>query len=377
MGTVGMASEDRRPWCLEPFTTLESKVYGPWGLCCRSKPLPYTPKTHSPLEHFNSPTMQRIRKNMLEHNITDEIKNLCQKCVMHEKVGIVSRREQKRETPLSSVNWEVLIEDDALRFETVEVKLFGNLCNLKCKMCDPIYSSSIAAERRKNGEWTGPVHFDMWKEFDGEDTLMFYEDMKKILPNTLYLKFTGGEPMMNSGIVDFLEWCYANGYSDDITLEIITNGTRINNDLLNYAKNFHSFHATVSMDGIFDVNDYQREGSEFETIDQNIEVLREYGMVSINAAITALNVTNLDELEMYARVKGVALDMTSIVTSPSYLQVNVLPPKYRQMLLDTQKYQFNVSVALQDPEWNEDLFTILLKKHPEILSLLPELEDYV
>lgn len=372
-----MASEDRKPWCVEPFSTLESKVYGPWGLCCRSRPLPYTPKTHSPLEHFNSPTMQRIRKNMLEHNVTDEIKNLCQKCITHEKAGVVSRREQKRKTPLSSVNWESFIEDDDLRFETVEIKLFGNLCNLKCKMCDPIYSSSLAAERRKSGEWTGPVHVDMWKEFDAMDTIVFYEDMKKILPNTLYLKFTGGEPMMNSGILDFLEWCYVNGYSDTVTLEIITNGTVINRDLLNYAKNFHSFHATVSMDGVFDVNDYQRDGADFVTIDQNIEVLREYGKVSINAAVTALTVSNIVELEIYANAKGVDLDMTSIVTTPSYLQIKVLPTKWRQMLLDTQQFPYNIKAALQDPEWPEDLFVILLKKHPEILDLLPELEDYV
>lgn len=372
-----MASKDGKPWCIEPFTTLESKVYGPWGLCCRSRPLPYTPKTHSPLEHFNSPTMQRIRKNMLEHKVTDEIKSLCYKCIAHENSGIESRRQQKREAPLSTANWETFIQDNNFRFETVEVKLFGNLCNLKCKMCDPIYSSSIAAEQKKNGNWSGPVHFDMWREFNNVDTLKFYEDMKKILPNTLYLKFTGGEPMMNSGIIDFLEWCYANDYSNLLSLEIVTNGTKINHDLLNYAQNFYSFHATVSLDGVFDINDYQRDGAEFEVIDQNIETLRGYGMVSLNTVVTAINVSSIYDLQVYASAKKLPLDLTSIAVTPSSLQVKVLPPKYRKMLLDRTNYPPNIRAALEDPEWPEDLFKTMMNDNPEILDLIPELKDYV
>ena len=69
-----------KPWCTEPFITLENKVWGNWGLCCRSKPLPYSAKDVSPLDHFNGNTMKRIRMDMKSNNITDEIKTYCEKC---------------------------------------------------------------------------------------------------------------------------------------------------------------------------------------------------------------------------------------------------------------------------------------------------------
>lgn len=366
---------DGKPWCIEPFTTLESKVWGNWGLCCRSKPLKEHARNVSPLEHFNSDTMKRIRLDMLNHTKTDEIRSLCAKCIEHEANGVQSRRQQKRHIDPPRVEKDGSIQ--FYKFNTVEVKFFGNLCNLQCRMCGPLYSSSIAATQRKQGEWHGPVHHDTWRDYTAGDKIQFYSDMKQILLNTQLVKFTGGEPMMNAGILDFIEWMVLQKLSHGLSLKIITNGTKINQDLLNFSKHFRSFDVAVSVDGVFDVDEYQRVGTDFWEVDYNIDVLKRYANVHMTTTVTAINVSSLDELMMYARAKQVPITIESIALFPDYLQVKVLPREYRFDLYKKHtNYPVNVKKSLLDPEWPVDLWEKFRDKNPNITEIIPELGKY-
>lgn len=369
-----MASRNGKPWCVEPFATLESKVWGEWGLCCRSKAIGYKNKNMSPLEHFNSEEMKRIRKDMSNHNITDEIKHLCSKCILHEKNGVSSRRLGMKHVPIPEMEPDGSIKN--YKFRTLEIKFFGNLCNLKCRMCGPLYSSSIAAEKKKSGEWDGPVHHDTWEEYGDGERYKFFKDMAEVLPNTLEVKFTGGEPMMNRSILEFVEWMVMSGLSEKLQLRVITNGTVINEDFLNYTKHFKHFHVNMSVDGVFDVDEYQRIGTDFEKIDTNIGVFKKYGTVSFTTAITAINVSRLNEIRIYADSKNVPYDMTSIVTYPSHLQVKVLPPEYRKKLLKTHYYNHVVADALRDDEWPKEDWEKFKQECPDIFDLIPELQEY-
>lgn len=369
-----MASKDGRPWCLEPFTTLESKVWGDWGLCCRSRPLEYNARDVSPLEHFNSETMKRIRKDMLDHNITEEIQSLCFKCIEHERCGVGSRRQQVSNTLMPPVNNDGSIDD--FKFRSLEIKFFGNLCNLKCRMCGPLYSSSIAAEQKKSGEWDGPVHHNTWREYDSSDKQKFFEDMAKVIPCTNVIKFTGGEPMMNQSILDFVEWIVNQDLAKNLTLKIITNGTQMNQYLLTLSRRFKRFHAMVSVDGGFEVDEYQRPGTYFEDVINNIQTFKQYGDVVLTTAITAINVGNLHEIRAIANSLRVPIDQTSVVLTPEYLQVKVLPPAYRQQLLSLHSFTPEVKKALEDPEWPVDLWEKFKEKNKDIFELIPELKQY-
>lgn len=351
-----------KPWCTEPFITLENKVYGPWGLCCRSKPLPYGPEV-SPLEHFNGETMQRIRKDMLEHNITDEIKHLCQKCIQHEELGITSRRQQKLNIPIPK----------KLEYYTVEVKSFGNLCNLRCKMCSGIYSSSIAAEEKKRGEWEGET---VYNGFDKTNKEKFYSDMRQILPHTKMVKFTGGEPTMNKGIEEFIQWIVDKGYSKNLDLKIITNGTKKNNNLLKLSRQFRNFIIGVSVDGTWEIDEYQRVGTKFEDVVDNIKTYRSYGNVVIQSVITALNVGNVPDLVALSATLGVPVDLSSIVLTPKHMQIEALPISYRKHLLSTYDYPKEIRTALESEYWDEDGWNTLLEKNSDIFSYIPTLKDF-
>lgn len=353
----------KKPWCTEPFITLENKVYGPWGLCCRSKPLPYGPEV-SPLEHFHSETMQRIRKDMLDHNITDEIKNLCSKCIQHEERGITSRRQQKLNLP---------IPENGYDFYTVEVKFFGNLCNLKCKMCTGMHSSSIAAEEKKLGKRDGPV---IYNGFNLTNKDKFYSDMEQILPHTKLIKFTGGEPVMNQGILEFIQWIVNKGYSEHLELKIITNGTKRNEELLELSKKFKRFYIGISVDGTWDIDEYQRVGTDFCEVVQNIVNYKKYGNVIIHSLITALNVGNVPDLVLLARSLKVPIDLSSIVMWPEHMRIEVLPPLYRKHLLSLYDYPKEIRTSLEIELWDEKGYAELLKLNPDIFDVIPELQGF-
>ena len=350
-----------KPWCTEPFITLENKVYGPWGLCCRSKPLPYGPEV-SPLEHFNGETMKRIREDMLNHNITDEIKHYCEKCILHEQRGITSRRQQKLHFPIPKSGYSFL---------SVEVKFFGNLCNLKCKMCDGLHSSSIAADEKKQGKWDGPIIYNGYERTNKDK---FYSDMDQILPNTKMIKFTGGEPTMNTGIMDFIQWIINKDYSKHLELKIITNGTKENKKLLNLSKEFKRFEIGVSVDGTWEIDEYQRTGTIFEDVIKNIKNYKLYGGVYLIPVITALNVGNIHELKALANILQVSIDLSSIVLSPKHMRIDVLPIAYRKYLLNKYKYPAEIKSALESDYWDEDGFNDLFNYNPDILNYIPELK---
>lgn len=368
--------KNREPWCVEPFTTIESKVWGAWGLCCRSKPLPYSAVTHSPLEHFNSDTMKRIRVDMKNHNVTDEIKHLCEKCLLHEQQGSDSRRQLMQGTKVPYMYPDGKI-NMPYRFKALEIKFFGNLCNLKCRMCGPLYSSKWAAENKLKGEWSGPTHLDVWQSYPAERKLTFFDDMKKILPFTDRVKFTGGEPMMNDSILEFIEWMVTTGLSRRLTLHIITNGTVANKDLLRFGRHFKQFSIVVSIDGVFDVDEYQRTGTDWNVVDENMNTFKQYGSVSITTAVSALNISSIYEIQAYAALLDVHHDTSSIVLTPAHLQVKVLPPQYRKKLVEKWSYPNHLKKTLLNSEWPVDLWNEFVDKEFKAIEFIDGLESYL
>jgi MoaA/NifB/PqqE/SkfB family radical SAM enzyme len=361
-----------KPWCTEPFITLENKVWGNWGLCCRSKPLPYSAKDVSPLDHFNGNTMKRIRMDMKSNNITDEIKTYCEKCLLHEKMGITSRRQDKLHLSVPEIDSNGTITDFA--FETIEIKFFGNLCNLKCKMCSGMYSSSIAADEKKNGNWTGPTYFNIYEQMQDKD--QFYSDMSKILPYTKKIKFTGGEPTMNKSIVDFITWVSDNNFSQNMILKIITNGTRISPQINKASKKFKSFEVGVSVDGTFEIDEYQRVGTVFDDVLQNIKIYKTIAQVYLGPVITALNVSNVPELVRLGIMLNVPVDLNSIVLWPEHMKIEALPLGYRKELLESYDYPREIKTALENPEFNLQLFEKLLFTNPDLYDIIESLKKW-
>jgi organic radical activating enzyme len=110
-----------------------------------------------------------------------------------------------------------------------EVRL-SNLCNYRCRMCTPNYSSSIAKEIIKNPE------LKKWHlhqpDFTADGSHLshqenFLNDIIDMIPTMKAVHFTGGEPMLIPDLTKIIDSMDSQGYISDIILYITTNGSAI------------------------------------------------------------------------------------------------------------------------------------------------------
>lgn len=113
---------------------------------------------------------------------------------------------------------------------------FDNKCNLKCRMCNPAFSSALYKEYVDLGfdlpkEWDSPYHIAV----DDKE----YEFIISQLKYTKVLFFAGGEPLTQDKFYEILQYCIDNDLAKDILLWITSNCTKLkykNYDLISMLK---------------------------------------------------------------------------------------------------------------------------------------------
>lgn len=153
---------------------------------------------------------------------------------------------------------------------------FGNICNLKCVMCNSTSSSKIDTEYKKYKDEFNSIGFfqPLVKPFDywwkNKDTL---NKVKEMVSQATYINFSGGEPLVNDEIVDILLALPENG----LTVTINTNLTKITEDqfnaLLRLANAGSFINIDISLDGIGNHHEYIRDGALWKTIEQNYKYI--------------------------------------------------------------------------------------------------------
>ena len=130
-----------KTFCVYPWVHQMIETDGDVKLCCIAE----TPTSKETGKHmninrnklselWNDPYMQDIRRRMLEGK---QVKD-CGQCYRKEREGERSMRQVINPT------WE--IESPTTTVETMPRYLdlrFGNLCNLRCRMCTGMYSSEL------------------------------------------------------------------------------------------------------------------------------------------------------------------------------------------------------------------------------------------
>ena len=198
--------------------------------------------------------------------------------------------------------------EDALfseRLFEVQVKAFGNKCNLDCYMCIP-FDSSVRTETM-HGE-----HMEDQKVFsdgylqkigtvssDRVDEII--EQIVALAPYIYNLKLIGGEPLVMKPFYKLLEKIVETGESQHMCCKYQTNMSVIEFDRVKISKfipDFERFEFTVSLDAYGKANDYIRRRSNWDEIVNNVRHVNEYPnvFVNINGAISFLSVLRFHEL---------------------------------------------------------------------------------
>jgi len=144
-----------KTFCMHPFTGLATREDGAVKVCCRSQPVGWI-QNESLEEIWNNDQMREVRRQVLNN----ERPTVCVPCFDLEDQGVESLRQRhiKNTFPDSRVNLyptalDSLHDDYSMPFElpTIEIKI-NNLCNLKCRMCNPLDSTQWK-------DWSSVVEF--------------------------------------------------------------------------------------------------------------------------------------------------------------------------------------------------------------------------
>jgi sulfatase maturation enzyme AslB (radical SAM superfamily) len=220
----------------------------------------------------------------------------CRRCWQEEESGLESKRiRDNRE-------FEHLEENSNIKI--IELNL-GTTCNLKCRICGPWSSSQWNKEFLKIGTDKIDIKsYNKWLQdlnHSYDDSSLFWQEFKKILPTVEKIDIYGGEPFLVKKQWEMLEYSVEQGYSVDQSLSFNTNGTVYDEDKINTMKQFKSVDISFSIDAIGKQFEYQRHPAKWNLVLSNLKKYQKLAQlnnwqVKICITVNNYNVFYLEEI---------------------------------------------------------------------------------
>ena len=343
-------------FCAMPWNHLHVRSQGDIRICCASRESVVIDgkeanvKTHSARDIFNSEYMLDIRKSLSK----GKWPSACKHCEIQENNNIPSLRAQfnnqyltksynfdryTAETEISNaVKNNFVLEQDPTSIQ-LEV---GNLCNLKCRMCNPHFSSQIQRDP-VHGKW-----FDFGSNYqDLLNSNKWYESPELIInqlvkdPGKLkYFSVIGGEPLLSKSLKEVLIALADAGVGENLMLQMTTNGVSFTEDWYEVLGRYKNVFLTISIDGIENEYEYIRAPAKWKTIVKNIPRILKLSNGQAVAAPTIQAYNAMSLVEMYRTFNDLGLQpcpFTNILESPDFLGLKVLPMAARKIAANRLK----------------------------------------
>jgi molybdenum cofactor biosynthesis enzyme MoaA len=324
-------SKNKNSFCIRPFNSLTLRTDGELRVCCEIMPTlteyqnfrKSNIKDYSIKDWWSNDYNNYLRASFLKNEKPRE----CVTCWKRESQGLSSLRlesnYQYRAIFQNKVekNLKLIGKHDLSYPEDVEIHI-TNLCNLKCQMCSGASSSKLLVENNALGfEKRNQKDYDL-----NEDD---YQKIVKLSNHDLtLLNLRGGEPLINKTTIDLLSNLVRNKKAHNISLQVTTNGTKCNDEILNLLQQFKNVRLMLSIEGIEKHNEYMRYPSMWDVIKKNIEKFKTLTntYMYINAVIQNLNILYIDKLIEYAYENEIYLHFSKL-EDPDYLDMFNLPEK--------------------------------------------------
>ena len=181
-----------------------------------------------------------------------------------------------------------------------------NVCNLKCVMCSPKYSTKW----NEDVDTLGKMRLNLVKQpvkKISEDvlkkTIRDFVSTRSFAEKTI--EVYGGEPFLSK---EFWRIIDNTPYQQlrNVRFKCNTNGTVLNDAIITNLKKFKKIIINLSIDGIKDIFEYQRFPAKWEKVEKNIKLLKKYGdkfrfkfTVDIYFTLTSFSAVGLSEFLDY------------------------------------------------------------------------------
>lgn len=326
--------------CPLPWTQLKIHANGDMSPCClykdqlkddRSQVININ--THTIAEFYQSSALESIRQEL---SVGIQHKG-CRSCWHAEEMNFNSARkfafsaQGKEFYPMDLKN--TTMEN----FISLDLEM-GNLCNLKCNICNWTRSSQIATEVMKKNSLLVPVIKKFNQQSKWINDTVILKKLTEIDSNIKFLEFEGGEPLLHVYHHDLLKHFVDSGKSNHIRLRYSTNGTIFPSlDMLELWGKFKEVHLCLSIDDIGKRFEYQRTNADWKTVEQNLKRFRDCNISSLRpsvfTSVSLQNVFYLPELLEYFQQYNWNV-IFNLVSDPKELALSSITEQTKQMVLE-------------------------------------------
>jgi MoaA/NifB/PqqE/SkfB family radical SAM enzyme len=334
--------KDSKTFCIYPWIHLHAYPTGEAYPCCHAEmAYPVGNTRFKTLEDiYRDAPMRELRRDMLNERPNPA----CGRCYEQEESGFFSGRRSANKHHGHHVK---RIDDDKFQMSYWDIR-FSNLCNLSCRSCGHIFSSSWYQDQAKlaGGDWkdrnqvlnfAGRTEIDMWEQ---------------LIPHLDYVEqiyFAGGEPLMMAEHYNILDELERRGRFD-VRLIYNTNFTHTklkDREVFDYWRKFKSVAVGASLDAMGPRAEYIRKGTNWDQVERNrekmIEVCPEVDFY-ISPTLSIMNALHLPDFHRDWTERGLirAQDLNvNILQDPAHYRIDIAPMNYKQRV--KQKFEEHIN----------------------------------
>lgn len=342
-----------KTFCSLPWIHLATHPHGGVTLCCiadhtnsesRAKnfdengnPIWLTLGKDSIDDIMNSDYYKQTRLQMLN----GEVPKACERCFIEEQNGIRSKRLEENENYKDfTIENAKSITDGSGKIKVpmkfVELRL-GNLCNVKCRSCNPASSTKWVKEYKELEKNFDFVTSYRWvDDFSWIENDKFWDDLFDNSDELEMIYINGGEPTLVKKHWEYLDKLVEKDMAKNISLWYSINMTNLPPKTFDVWKKFKNVRISCSIDDIGARNLYLRYPTKWDSVLKNLNLLlgEKYLDVSVCQTISFLNVFYMDEFYDYFHNHRKLHVHQNMVYDPEFLSPWILPLKIKQDIVD-------------------------------------------
>ena len=379
--------------CILPWIHFSVGINGdvvPCSVANNNEPLGNI-QTHTIKEIWNNDRYVKLRNQM----INGEEPESCTNCYNQEKHGGHSKR--LRENKLWSKYWH-LADNPTPDFRIPYIHIeFSNVCNFKCRTCNPSTSHSIAVEW-KQLNWPLP-HKEILHVVPN-----YWNDIKENIMHIEEIYFIGGEPMLMDEHYQLLQMLIDAG-NFDVRLRYNSNVSKLklkHHNVLDYWKHFKNISVHASLDGVAGEIEYIRHGAKWLEILENLKIITALPNMHfrISCCVSVFNVLRLHDIyKKYIELGFIGPDDfgANVLVNPDYYSIQSLHPDLKKQVkqnieellssvamneMATSNFKYLINFMYEQDTYLEHQYkfkeiTTALDTHrgEDLLTTFPELES--
>lgn len=325
-----------KTFCILPWIHIYANADGNVLPCCiADHNIPMGNLQHqSPIEVWNSERYKSLRLNMLLGNQSPE----CSACYKFEHIGINSFREHSNKnyskylSLATDTNVDGSLDNMTLRYFDIR---WSNICNFKCRSCSGTYSSSLAKEENKQ---------KVFIFAGGNNNDILYDQFLPYFKDIEHFYFAGGEPLLMDKHYDILNYLISIGKTD-VKLSYNSNISNLifkKTSVTDLWNQFKSVEVMASLDSWGSRAEYIREGTNWNTIENNIRTIRKespHVNLQTNTVVSVFNLYTIPNFIDYL-IKNDLFDAQTYspqfynILNPEFYSASVIPPQLKESIID-------------------------------------------